>query len=253
MPRPRIRITVGRLMILVALGGLVLGGYEWLARPGRFNARCQANLRAIGLALQAYHNDHGSFPPAFVADDRGRPIHSWRALLLPYLDEPDLARAYRLDEPWDGPHNARLAGRVPTAYRCPAHDEDGCSGYAAIVGSGTAWPGPVGVSQLQITDGTAILVVELAGGIPWLEPRDLSVGPFDPGGGWEAVRATAQRDLADLRRQGLAENSIHPYGPNRLMAPLSVAGRRVQIGNSEVFRAELSIAGGEVWCIEEAY
>lgn len=253
MRPPRVRFTVGRLMVLVALGGLMLGVSEWLARPSRYNDRCQANLRAIGMALQRYQADHGSYPPAFVADAAGRPIHSWRALLLPYLDEPALARAYRRDEPWDGPHNAQLAGLVPEAYRCPAHAAWGCSSYAVVVGPGTAWPGPVGITAARITDGTAILAVELEGGIPWLEPRDLTAVPPILGPDYLQNRALANRDLAELRRQGLAATRFHPRGMNWLKAPLAVEGRRYGENSGEVFRAELTIAGAEIWCVEEAY
>ena len=45
----------------------------------------------IQLALSVYADEHGAYPPAFVADASGRRMHSWRALLLPYLDA-NLAR-----------------------------------------------------------------------------------------------------------------------------------------------------------------
>jgi len=38
-----------------------------------------------GLALFNYHDDYGSYPPAYIADESGRPMHSWRVLILPYL------------------------------------------------------------------------------------------------------------------------------------------------------------------------
>src|SRR5205823_5427550 len=45
---------------------------------------CDPNLKAIALALRTYHSDFGCYPPAYVADRRGRPLYSWRVLLLPY-------------------------------------------------------------------------------------------------------------------------------------------------------------------------
>src|SRR5205807_8143584 len=47
---------------------------------------CRWNLMQIGFALHQYHDEYGSFPPAYIADEQGRPIHSWRMLLLPYMD-----------------------------------------------------------------------------------------------------------------------------------------------------------------------
>ena len=42
------------------------------------------------ITLQDYEQEHGCFPPAYVPDENGRPMHSWRVLSLPYLEEPSL-------------------------------------------------------------------------------------------------------------------------------------------------------------------
>ena len=55
--------------------------------------------------MNNYEAQHGCFPPAYSVDKDGRPLHSWRVLLLPYLDEEELYKQLRLDEPWDSPHN----------------------------------------------------------------------------------------------------------------------------------------------------
>ena len=65
------------------------------------------NLRQIALALQSYHQANGCFPPAYVADKNGKPMHSWRVLILPYLGFDDLYKAYDFTEPWDGPNNKK--------------------------------------------------------------------------------------------------------------------------------------------------
>ena len=54
--------------------------------PSYRNA-CRNNLKQLALAMHMYHEQHGSFPPAYVADENGTPMHSWRVLLLPYLEE----------------------------------------------------------------------------------------------------------------------------------------------------------------------
>jgi hypothetical protein len=51
------------------------------------------------LALRNYHDRYGRFPPAYVADEHGRPTHSWRVLLLPWLDHRAIYDRYRFDEP----------------------------------------------------------------------------------------------------------------------------------------------------------
>ena len=55
-----------------------------IAQP---RTQCSNNLRAIMCALQQYHDIHKSFPPAALSDRNGKPMHSWRVLILPYLGD----------------------------------------------------------------------------------------------------------------------------------------------------------------------
>jgi hypothetical protein len=91
---------------------------------------------------------------------------------------PEIYKAYRFDEPWDGPHNARLAGRIGGFYRRRELDPDGThrTSFVAVVGPGTAWPGAETRSKTSIRDGAGqtILLLEVAeADIPWMKPEDL--------------------------------------------------------------------------------
>lgn len=148
---------------------------QWFEAP---DLACSDNLRRIGQAMNSYHDAHGSFPPAYLADDEGRPTHSWRALLLPYLDEPDLSEQYDFEEPWDGPSNRNLLSSRPDVFHCPndvaAAGSD--TNYLMIVGRNTISDGAGSCRLAEITDGSAftLLVVEVSGsGIAWSEPADL--------------------------------------------------------------------------------
>ena len=55
-------------------------------------------------------------------------MHSWRVLILPYLDRPDLYAEYRFDEPWDGPNNIKLLQTMPKTYELPG-DKTAPPGY----------------------------------------------------------------------------------------------------------------------------
>jgi hypothetical protein len=153
------------------------------ARRAAKAAWCSNNLKQIALALQNYHEAYGCFPPAYIADSRGKPVQSWRVLILPFIEEATLYNAYNFAEPWDGPHNSQLARLKPNLFSCPnSRDYWGQScqaNYLAISGPGTAFPGGRPASLRDVRDATSqtIMVAESANtGIHWMEPRDLDVG-----------------------------------------------------------------------------
>jgi hypothetical protein len=83
-----------------------------LNRVVEFNMRGQ-RLRNIGRAIEAYRAEHGHYPQAAIYDKAGKPLLSWRVAILPYQDEEALYKEFRLDEPWDSPHNKSLIARMP--------------------------------------------------------------------------------------------------------------------------------------------
>src|SRR5262245_41674761 len=91
------------------------------AREAARRSSCKCNLKILGLALHNYHDAHGCFPPAWLADSQGRPMHSWRVLILPYIDQAALYNRYNFAEPWDGPNNVKLLDEIPPVYKCPSH------------------------------------------------------------------------------------------------------------------------------------
>ncbi len=144
--------------------------------------QCINNLKQIALGLYNYQDRYGCLPPAVVTDGRGKPMHSWRVLLLPYLEQKALYDAYNFEEPWDGPNNRRLIAKMPRIYACPSREDrlaTGQTSYFAVVGPGLIFPGPDRSTRLdEITDGTprTILVVESQSlPIAWTEPRDLDL------------------------------------------------------------------------------
>ena len=89
-----------------------------MKRPADVRA-CANNMKRIALALRNYHTAYGCFPPAYVADKNGRPMHSWRVLILPFLKEDPLYKQYKFSEPWDGPNNKKLIAVRVMFYTCP--------------------------------------------------------------------------------------------------------------------------------------
>lgn len=165
------------LMLLCLVGALLPGIGSTTVAP---RSVCAIHLKQISLALNEYHDMYGVLPPAYVADREGRPMHSWRVLLLPFLEQQALYDLYDFSEPWNGPHNSRLATMMPPEYGpCPSDSNavKGETSYLAVIGQGTVWPGPKSQSLKSITNTSAIMVVESEdSGINWLEPRDFNLG-----------------------------------------------------------------------------
>jgi len=175
-----------RLLIALAVFG-VLSLLVALLLPARCVCReaarrmlCSNNLKQIGLAMHNYHEKFGCFPPAYVADAQGRPLHSWRVLVLPFLEGESLYRQISIDEPWDSVHNQDVFKKLPPpiVYHCPtaANPKDETC-YAMIIGQHTISDGPHSVRLKDIKDGSTntIMIAEIKdSGIPWYEPRDLN-------------------------------------------------------------------------------
>jgi hypothetical protein len=140
----------------------------------------QNRLKQLVLAMHNYHAVHGHFPPAVLIGPDGKTPHSWRVELLPFLDEKRLWDQYRMQEPWDSPHNKLILRQMPDVFRSPFRDlETTNSGYYALVGRGTIFDGKEGIKIQDVTDGTSktLMIVEAKREIPWTKPADI---PFDP-------------------------------------------------------------------------
>lgn len=218
---------------ILLLGALLIPGVSRSGPRSRAMA-CRNNMKQIGFALMNYYDVHGSFPPAYIADEQGHPMHSWRVLLLPYLERQDLYDAYRFDEPWNGPNNRKLAKATMEIFCCPS-DGTGSpknTSYVAVVGPGTAWPGTIGPKMADFKDDMSktLLLVEVKGsGIHWMEPRDLDL---------------SQMVATINAKSGQAPSSNHPSGMNIVFADGNTRFLREDISPATL-RALITINGGE--------
>jgi hypothetical protein len=169
------------VLILLASAFFALIIWPVPARGPSPRSVCFNNMKQLVLALLNYHSKHGCFPPAYIADENGKPMHSWRVLILPYLERSDLHEEYDFSQPWDSPSNLALAKRFfPRVFRCPndTSASENTTSYVAVVGPETAWPAPNSSQESDFKDGLSqtVLLVEVANsGILWTEPRDLTL------------------------------------------------------------------------------
>jgi hypothetical protein len=175
--------SAGIIIALIMVGAVVLivSRYARLHQKGKDRTAVKQDIKRIMLAMHQYHDAHNSFPPAFTLGPDGKRWHSWRALILPYL-EPELALQYRLDEPWNGPHNQSLLAYAPDVFRSDrVGGPTNASSYFAVVGERTLWPADQALGFRDIVDGTSntvAIVEDFRTDISWLEPKDLLPSEF---------------------------------------------------------------------------
>jgi hypothetical protein len=241
------------VLVVVVCGAVAMVRYGSPAltsiQSNRLRVQSIRNIERIASALNAYAADHGTYPPPVIQRPDGTLMHSWRVLILPYLDEKELFNDYDINQPWDSPENLELTSRMPAVYRAASTSLYGSdSAYFLITGPGTLFPPapssnspssnspgafrPLSPDAVSDDPGQTILVVEanaLASNYypSWLEPRDLDVtlmqgvigtspgreiGGFNVGG---AVVATV-----DGRSHFLSDQT----SPATVMALITVSG-----------------------------
>jgi hypothetical protein len=151
--------------------------------------------------MHNYQDTFQQLPPAVVYDRNGKPLYSWRVLILPFIEQDNIYRQFHLDEPWDSPHNKPLSATVIKTFLLPGTTPNDQTSYQVLDGPGAAFdsdprnglvafgdPG-LGLQQSKkvssiprtFTDGTSntILIAEAGDPVPWAKPGDLH---FDPNG-----------------------------------------------------------------------
>jgi hypothetical protein len=169
--------------------------------------RITCNLSQLGHTLRLYHDAHDGLPPAILYDTDGKPLHSWRVLILPYMEEEKLFKEFRLHEPWDSPYNIKLLPRMPRTYAEPRRRTAKLPPYHTVfhvfVGRGSAFEeqpkpkladrfnsGPIDLVKLNrglkipddFPDGTedTLLFVEAGEPVPWTKPQELRCDTDNP-------------------------------------------------------------------------
>lgn len=148
-------------------------------------ARSQTNLKQIAIALHGFHDDKGHFPPAAIFGKDGKPLLSWRVAILPYVDQAELFKQFKLDEPWDSEHNKQLIAKIPAIYQAQPGLPAGKTTYLGVAGQSAMFPpGPKPVRIQDVLDGTSntIFIVEVDAdqAVVWTKPEDYRYDPAKP-------------------------------------------------------------------------
>ena len=194
VPKPRSRrgFRLGELMVVVAIIAVLIALLLPLnrsgSRPAARRAWCVNNLKQIARALHNYEEAYEVLPPAYTVDANGRPLHSWRTLILPYLEQQSLYQSIDLSKPWNDPANAKALKTVVTEFQCPAaRGSQNTTTYLAIAGlDGCLIPGkPRRKADITDAHGSTLMVIDAGdeNAVPWMAPIDadeslvMSIGP----------------------------------------------------------------------------
>ena len=115
------------ITIIAVLAALLLPGIQ-SAREAARNAQCQNNLKQLGLACLNYERVHGGLPPASVFPKYLTNLSSlsdsdrigWVWLVLPYLEQSNLADQYHFDKVWFDPSLQPLVTTRLSVMECPS-------------------------------------------------------------------------------------------------------------------------------------
>ncbi len=203
--------TLIEVLVVLAILGVLFAFLSPLhrgvgARHAARHTQCKNNLKQIGLALHNYHDTYGAFPPVYTVDADGKPLHSWRTLLLPYMDQQPLYNRIDFTKPWDDPVNVAALKDHPWPYPyylCPeVKGQQDHTTYMAVVTPQSCLRRGASCSLKDITDGTSntLLVIEVDAehAVPWMSPNDVdealllgfgAKSKMSHTGGWHALLA----------------------------------------------------------------
>jgi type II secretory pathway pseudopilin PulG len=181
--KPKSQFTLLHLLTVVGVIGLLMAllfppatRCNW---PAARRAQCVNNLRQIALALLNYESTYEALPPAYTVDVDGKPLHSWRTLILPYLEQQPLYETIDLSKPWNDPANAKAYATEVSQYRCPELNLPASNTtYLAMVAPNGCFLPDRSRRLSEITDdrGSTLMVIEMDSGhaVHWMAPTDAS-------------------------------------------------------------------------------
>jgi prepilin-type N-terminal cleavage/methylation domain-containing protein/prepilin-type processing-associated H-X9-DG protein len=163
--RPHVGFTLIELLVVVAIIGVLTALLLPAVQAARESARqssCRNNLKQIGVALQAYHAQHGEFPEGARMHARsGQQSIGWHVLVLPQMEQRNLYAEIEPDD--EGGARLHATNELVPSYFCPTAEPPSSdkldienSNYVGVAGAGLTredWPVEEIACGIVATDG----------------------------------------------------------------------------------------------------
>jgi prepilin-type N-terminal cleavage/methylation domain-containing protein/prepilin-type processing-associated H-X9-DG protein len=237
------------IAIIAVLIALLLPAVQ-SAREAARRAQCVNNLKQIGLALHNYHDAFGSFPLGGVEDPLNSPWTqnktriSWRALVLPFLEQTTVWNAVNFTTSMDGTLNN--PGQMYTAWfvlssvwLCPSDGTNGGGLLPWLTATNPTGQGAgLGSPPINPATGVAATVIAVSnyagsfgdnysggplcsGCLPWETYPGTNLPPGRPRIGWLGYWGTVYGDAPNFAIGG---GSLRGFFDYQTLQVVKIAG-----------------------------
>lgn len=121
------------IAIIAILIGLLLPAVQKV-REAAARAKCQNNMKQLGLAVHNYESAYQFMPPARTSGGGAAPLnprfgisntatfveHGWGQYVLPYVEQDNLFRQYNFNLDWRHPTNRAVVSTHLSVMQCPS-------------------------------------------------------------------------------------------------------------------------------------
>lgn len=198
-PENKMFLTAGP----IAVGTALLIPAVRQAREAARQMQASNNFKQCVLAALNFESAMEHYPTAYSVDADGKPLHSWRVHILPYLGEMELHEKIRLDEPWDSEWNRQFHDQCPQVYRSVRDPGDPRAVIGVVVGEGCIFepvtkPDQKGCALEEVLDGLSNTVLfvpcepvcwmDPTANVPFEKAREKEI-PAEFSGGFHAAMA----------------------------------------------------------------
>lgn len=171
-----------RCVVLILITLVIFAFYFYyrkiyFSQGGQYRGKCNLQFQLVSSAFDFYYKEYGHPIPSCLYDDEGKPMHSWRVLLLPFLGEKELYKQYDFSEAWNGPNNSKLHDKMPDIFRCPSMKfSTSYPSYLFVISEHDN-----SVDKNDTSRQKYLLIETNNNSINWLKPQDFPAINFDYG------------------------------------------------------------------------